>query len=101
YREGEVWANVTAVDGLPDDDLNAVAVSADGEMAVGSRLGVGVYENGEWRILRAGPSLPGVSSVAVRGDGAWFGFGDAASQGAGGGVSHFDGQRWVTESFAG
>ncbi len=89
------WSMVTMKDGLAADEITAVALRADGTIAAGTRRGISVLADGRWRTLRSGPTLGRVTTAAVTGDGvAWFGFGDWASQAAGGGVARFDGRAW-------
>ena len=60
------------------------------------RPGTEHRRRGGWHTLRAGPTLNQVTAVAVTPDGAaWFGFGDSASDAAGGGLSRFDGREWL------
>ncbi len=95
YPAGGSWRAFTTSDGLPANDLAAVAIAPGGEIAVGTDRGISVYRNGSWRVLREGPTLGTVTAAAVTPDGvAWFGFGDASFRTSGGGLASFDGVRW-------
>ena len=95
YQDGGEWRAITTADGLVADDLTALALRPDGVIAVGSRQGISVRQDGRWRTLRSGPTLAAVTGVAVAADGvAWFAFGDDHGQAAGGGLAAFDGRRW-------
>jgi len=92
---GDGWERVTSDQGLASSSVLAVAVGPDGVIAVGTMLGLSVYQDGQWRTLRGGPTRNQVTSVAVAPDGAvWFGFSDFSAYGSRGGVSRFDGQTW-------
>jgi ligand-binding sensor domain-containing protein len=93
HREGERWIDVTKERGLIS--IDPVAIGPRGEVAAGTSLGLGIYQDGAWHLLRDGPARDHPSSVAVTPDGAaWFGFGDHSVSTTGGGVSRLDGQRW-------
>ena len=100
------WASFTTVDGLADNAVTALALAADskgtqggGAVAAGSDHGLTVLQDGRWRVLREGPMRQRVTAAAVTADGeAWFGYGDWASQPAGGGLNRFDGRRWTTDA---
>lgn len=102
YQDGDQWRPITTADGLVSNDLTALALRTDGVIAVGSRQGIGVYQDGRWRTLRAGPTLSPVTGAAVTPDGvAWFAFGDDHWQAAGGGLAAYaaetpanDGGQW-------
>ncbi|MBN2394010.1 MAG: hypothetical protein JXR84_24970, partial [Anaerolineae bacterium] len=94
YAEGDNWRSITAADGLPDNTLNALVISPTGVIAVGTDRGIGVYQDGRWRILRRGPTLSEITTVATTTDAVWFGFGNNDFHSAGGGVARFDGVNW-------
>lgn len=95
HWDGDQWQTIMAQDGLVSNDLTALALRSDGVIAVGSRQGIGVWQDGHWRTLRAGPTQVPVTGAAVTSDGvAWFAFGDDSWQAAGGGLASFDGQTW-------
>ncbi len=92
-RQGDAWTNVTQPQGLMFN--RAVAVGLGGVVATGTNLGLGIYEDGEWRLLKDGPTRDRVTSVVVTPDGAvWFAFGDSSTSTPGGGLSRFDGLEW-------
>jgi len=91
--DGEAWVNVSGASGLIS--FRAIAPGPGGVVAAATNLGLGLYENGEWRMLKDGPTSSRVMSVAVTPDGAaWFGFGDESLSTNGSGLSRFDGERW-------
>ena len=76
--------------------MHAIAFGPGGTIAVGTDRGLSIAGEEGWHTLRAGPTLNQVMAVAVTPDGAaWFGFGDSASDAAGGGLSRFDGREWL------
>jgi ligand-binding sensor domain-containing protein len=94
HRQGETWTDVAAAQGLIS--IRAVAPGPEGMIAASTDLGLGVYQGGEWRLLKDGPTSDRVTSVAVTPDGAaWFAFGDRSVATPGGGLSRFDGQEWA------
>jgi hypothetical protein len=93
YRAGETWIDVTSEQGLIS--IRPIVLGPAGQVAAGTNLGLGVYQDGGWRLLRDGPTHDPVRTVAVTPDGAaWFGFGRRSLAGDGGGVSRFDGRDW-------
>jgi len=108
YRDGDTWNDITSDHWLMS--IGAVALGPGGSgtvacpepcrrapqvIAVATNLGLGVHQEGEWRLLKDGPTSDRVTSVAVTPDGAaWFGFGDHSVSTPGGGLSWFDGQGW-------
>lgn len=93
YREDDAWSDVTTAHGLTS--ISAVALGPGGVVAAGTNLGLGIYQGGEWRLLKDGPTSDRATSVAVTPDGAaWFGFGDHSVSTLGGGLSRFNGQDW-------
>jgi ligand-binding sensor domain-containing protein len=100
YRDGNTWNDVTSEHGLMS--IGAVALGPGGSgtvapqvVAAATNLGLRVYQGGEWRLLKDGPTSDRVTSVAVTPDGAaWFGFGDHSVSTPGWGLSRFDGQEW-------
>ena len=100
YRDGDTWTDVTSEHGLLS--IGAVALGPWGSgtvaqqvVAASTNLGLGICQEGEWRLLKDGPTSDRVTSVAVTPDGAaWFAFGDHSVSTPGGGLSRFDGQGW-------
>ncbi|MGC9349554.1 MAG: hypothetical protein ACP5JG_15560 [Anaerolineae bacterium] len=94
YPDDGGWSHLTVADGLLQNNVSAVGIGPNGELAVGTRLGVSVRREGQWRTLRHGPTLREVTTVAVTSDGVWLGFGDASSQPIGAGLARLDGEAW-------
>jgi hypothetical protein len=99
YHDGSQWHDVARDQGL--HSFRSIALGADGLVAASTQLGLGLYDGGEWRLLRDGPTSERVTSVAVTpasqadtGGAAWFAFGDHSPSTPGGGLSRFDGQTW-------
>ena len=93
YRDGGQWIDVTSDQVL--HSFTAIALGPGGAVAASTQLGLGLYEGGEWRLWKDGPTSDRVTSVAVTPDGAaWFGFGDHSASTPGLGLSRFDGQKW-------
>jgi len=89
---GEGWDEASRGSGLIS--FSAVAPGPDDVVAAAS-LGLAVYQDGEWRMLKDGPTSSRVASVAVTPDGsAWFGFGDESLSTNGSGLSQFDDEQW-------
>jgi ligand-binding sensor domain-containing protein len=100
-REDGAWRHVDPREGLASANVRAVAIGPQGTIAAGTDRGLSVYREGKWQILRDGPTLNKITTVAVTPDGAaWFGFGTTSSRPVGGGISRFDGQAWETFSQA-
>ena len=94
YWKGEGWVDVSSQHGLTS--IGAVALGPGDVVAASTSLGLGVYEAGNWRLLRDGPLSDRVTSVAVTPDGAaWLAFGDFSISTTGGGLSRYDGQEWT------
>jgi ligand-binding sensor domain-containing protein len=90
---GDAWDDVSSGSGLIS--FRAVAPGQDGVVAAATSLGLGLFQDGEWRMLRDGPTSSRVASVAVTPDGAaWFAFGDQSLSTSGRGLSRFDGEEW-------
>jgi hypothetical protein len=90
---GGRWDEVSSSSGLIS--FQAVAPGPGGVVAAATSLGLGLFRDGEWRMLRDGPTSSRVASVAVTPDGAaWFAFGDQSLSTNGSGLSRFDGQGW-------
>jgi hypothetical protein len=90
---GEGWDDASSGSGMIS--FRAVAPGQDGVVAAATSLGLGVFQDGEWRMLRDGPTSSRVASVAVTPDGAaWFAFGDQSLSTNGSGLSRFDGEGW-------
>jgi hypothetical protein len=93
YWNGETWIDVSSPSELIS--FSAVAPGPGGVVAAATNLGLGIYEDGEWRMLKDGPTSSRVTDVAVTPDGAtWFAFGDESLSNYGSGLSRFDGQEW-------
>jgi ligand-binding sensor domain-containing protein len=98
--DGDTWTEVISEQGLIS--IGAVALGPGGSgtvapqvVASSTNLGLGIYREGEWRLLKDGPTSDRVTSVTVTPDGAaWFAFGDHSVSTPGGGLSRFDGQDW-------
>jgi hypothetical protein len=96
YRAGDTWVDVTADAGLTS--IGSLATGPGGVVAADTSLGLGVYREGEWRLLKDGPTSNRVTSIAVTPDGAaWFAFGDQSVATTGGGLSRYDGHAWGYE----
>jgi hypothetical protein len=93
YRDGEDWVEVARGHGLLS--TTSLALGPAGEVAASTSLGLGLYTDGKWHVLRDGPTRSSVTSVAVTAEGtAWFAYGDSSASTPGGGLSGFDGQTW-------
>jgi ligand-binding sensor domain-containing protein len=93
YHDGDEWVDVTSEHGL--HSIQTIAPGPGGMVAASTNLGLGIYQGGEWRLLRDGPIHDRITAVAVTPDGAaWFGFGDHSVATAREGLSRFDGQDW-------
>ncbi|MDY6877090.1 MAG: hypothetical protein SWK90_12935 [Chloroflexota bacterium] len=93
YWDSSEWIKVASEDEM--EPITSVALGPEGEIAAGTGLGLGIYQGGEWQLLRDGPAHDRVTSVAVTPDGAaWFAFGADASSTHYAGLSRFDGQAW-------
>ncbi|MCC7354301.1 MAG: hypothetical protein IT330_11140 [Anaerolineae bacterium] len=95
-RDGsQGWATINTQQGLASNDVNAVAIARNGDVAAATTAGLGVLQGGKWRTLRWGPARNKVTTVAITPDGAvWSGFGDYQVVQDAGGLSRFDGQTW-------
>ena len=90
---GDAWDDVSSGSGLIS--FRAVAPGHDSVVAAATSLGLGLFRDGEWQMLRDGPTSSRVTSVAVTPDGAaWFAFGDQSLSTNGSGLSRFDGEEW-------
>jgi len=93
HWDGESWIDVSSQAGLMS--FRSVALGPGGRVAAATHLGLGVYEDGQWRLLKDGPASDRIRSVAVTPDGvAWFAHGDESLSTEGSGLSRFDGQNW-------
>jgi ligand-binding sensor domain-containing protein len=93
YWDGQGWVEVSNESGLIS--FRSLAIGPGGLVAAATHLGLGVYEDGRWRLLRDGPASDRIRAVAVTLDGAaWFAHGDESLSTDGSGLSHFDGQEW-------
>lgn len=97
YAHNESWSALTQENGLPSDDVRAVALGPGGEIAAATSLGLAVGDDDTWRLLRWGPMLPDVRAILPLDDEIWFGFGDNAFYAAGGGLTSFNGLTWSYE----
>jgi len=74
--DGENWRVFTTDDGLADNDINSITVSADGEVWFGTDCGVSRYDGTEWTTYTTDDGLVDnyVNSIAVGDDGVvWAG----------------------------
>lgn len=96
YRVSAQWAYLTPDGGLLANDLSAVALAPNDDLAVGTDRGISLRQNGTWRTLRYGPALREVTTVAVAPDNTvWIGFGTDAFYPPGGGLARMTGDgRW-------
>ena len=95
YHDGNQWHDVAS--GQVLHSFRPIALGPDGLVAASTQLGLGLYEGGEWHLLRDGPTSERVMSVAVTpasqgdtGGAAWFAFGDHSVSTPGWGLSRFD-----------
>ncbi len=65
------WRVYTTADGLPSNEVNSVAVGADGSVWVGTDAGLGRLRDGQWTVYTTADGLPGnyVNPVAAGSDG--------------------------------
>ncbi len=92
-RDGDRWTDVASGQAL--NSFGPIALGPGNIVAASAQLGLGIYEKGEWHLLRDGPTSDKVTSVAVTPNGAaWFAFGDYSVSTPGWGLSRFDGQEW-------
>ena len=96
HGQGAGWVEVAGWHEMGTPPVQAIALGPDGEIVVGTDRGLGIRGKQGWQTLLGGPALSQVTAVALAPDGtaAWFGFGDSASDAAGGGLSQFDGREW-------
>lgn len=66
----EVRVAYAAKDGLPSDDVRAVAVAASGDVYAGTASGLARFSNGAWATVAADGEP--VEQVAASGDDVWF-----------------------------
>lgn len=93
HLDGDDWIDATSDQAL--NSFGPIALGPGGGVATNTQLGLGLLQDGKWRLLRDGPTSDRISSVAVTPDGAaWFAFGDHSVSTPGWGLSRFDGQRW-------
>ena len=93
HWDGKSWIEVSGEAGLIS--IRAVAVGPGDVVAAATHLGLGVYRDGQWRLLKDGPTSDRVTSLAVTADGAaWFAAGDESLSTEGSGLSRFDGENW-------
>jgi ligand-binding sensor domain-containing protein len=93
YWDGESWIDVSGEEGLIS--IRAVVVGPGDVVAAATHLGLGIYQDGQWRLLKDGPTSDGVTSVAVTPDrSVWFAAGDESPSTEGSGLSRFDGESW-------
>ena len=95
YGQGDGWVEVADWHEMGTPAVQAIAVGPEGQVAVGTDRGLVTGQAEGWQTLLGGPTRNQVTAVAVTPDGAaWLGFGDSASDAAGGGLSCFDGRQW-------
>jgi ligand-binding sensor domain-containing protein len=95
HRQEDGWVEVTGWHDMGAPPIQAIAFGPGGQIAVGTDRGLSIAGPGGWQTLLPGPIRSQVTAVAVTPDGvAWFGFGNSASDAAGGGLSRFDGREW-------
>jgi ligand-binding sensor domain-containing protein len=87
------WTTYGLEDGLPTDDVTALAVAPDGSVWIGTfQGGAAVFDGASWTTYAQEDGLAfhsSIEAVAVAPDGAaWFGTDN--------GLSRFDGQSWTT-----
>jgi ligand-binding sensor domain-containing protein len=88
YRENGMWVDVSDQEGLVS--IRPIAFGPNGQVAAGTALGLGVYQDRAWRMYRDGPMTQTPTTVATTPDGAtWLGFGDYSASTSGKGVSRF------------
>ncbi len=93
YHGADGWVEISSRHGL--HSISTIAPGPGGIVAAGTNLGLGIYQGGNWRLLRDGPTYDRITTVAVTPDGvAWFGFGNHSVSTPGGGLSRFNGQEW-------
>jgi len=87
------YERFSAVDGVADNDVLAVAVAPDGKIWAGTHFdGVSCYDGESWTTYTVGDGLSDnyIFSIAFdSGGGVWFGTKE-------GGVCRFDGEAWTT-----
>lgn len=95
HGQGNGWVEVADWHEMGAPSVQAIALGPEGQIAVGTDRGLCISRGEGWRTLLGGPARSQVTAAAVTPDGAaWFGFGDSASDAAGGGLSRFDGREW-------
>jgi hypothetical protein len=88
YRDDDTWIDVSSGQGLVA--IRPIAVGPAGQVAAGTSLGLGIYRDGGWELLKDGPTQSVPTTVAATSDGAvWLGFGDHSVSTPGRGVSRF------------
>jgi ligand-binding sensor domain-containing protein len=94
--DGRAWTTYTTADGLPSNNVRAVAVAPDGAVWFGAAGGGATRFDGKtWTSYTIADGLAGdeVSVIVVAPDGAVW-------AGTGGGTSRFDGKTWTTYTAA-
>ncbi len=95
HGQGKSWTEVAGWHEMGTSPIQAIAIGPGGKIAVGTDRGLCIPGEEGWQTLLGGPTRNQVTAAAVTPDGAaWFGFGDSASDAAGGGLSRFDGREW-------
>lgn len=88
------WASFSTQNGLLTNDVRAVATSREGSIAIATGLGIQLYEEGQWRILRSGPNLP-ITTITVAPNGVvWMASDLAYQREMRSGIVRFDGTNW-------
>jgi signal transduction histidine kinase/ligand-binding sensor domain-containing protein len=88
WKDGQLSA-YTMADGLPDKSIFSIAQTGDGVLWVGTHNGLARLTGKRFAAQAGVPRGPVMCLYADPADGLWIG-------GRGGGLTHFDGQRFVT-----
>ncbi|MFZ2960879.1 MAG: two-component regulator propeller domain-containing protein [Candidatus Ozemobacteraceae bacterium] len=79
-KDGEnyLFTNYSKATGLPAEAITSLAMGSNGRVYAGSSLGLLVFENGTWRLLKKADGLAnnGIKSLLVDGDDLWIGTSD-------------------------
>lgn len=106
-HDGQEWHEIDSGQGV--HSFRSIAIGPGNRVAASTQFGLGLYQDGKWRLLRDGPTSDQVTSIAItpplpggagqsqdRTDYAvWFAFGDNSVSTPGWGLSRFDGQTWA------
>ena len=94
HFDGQEWTSYTSEDGLADDSITSMAISADDVLYVGTHNGVSRFDGQIWTTYRTQDGLADdmINSLALSNDGVlWVGTNDPFD----GGLSQFDGEEWT------